>query len=52
MRILTFLFFNVPYFLVAKFFTLLNILNFHIKQLLSDEFNMAAIGNPLISLIL
>ena len=40
-------FLNVFYFLVAKFFILLNLLNSEIKRLLSDGFNTAAIGNSL-----
>jgi len=43
-----FYFLNFFYFLVANFFILLNLLNSYIKRLLSDGFNMAAIGNSLI----
>src|SRR6218665_2962779 len=39
-----FLFWNIFYFLVAKFISL-NLLNSCIKRLLSDGFNMAAIKN-------
>ena len=38
---------NVLYFLVAKILILLNLLNSYIKRLLSDGFNVAAIGNSL-----
>src|SRR6218665_3067680 len=42
-----FIFSNVFYFLVVKFFILLNLLNSCIKQFLSDEFNMASIKHSL-----
>src|SRR6218665_1806639 len=36
---------NISYFLVSRILTLLNLLISYIKRLLSDGFNMAAIGN-------
>jgi len=44
---LTFLFFNVFYFLMEKCVILQNLLNSDIKRLLSDGFNTAAVGNSL-----
>src|SRR6218665_3709961 len=40
-------FWNGFYFLEGKFLIQLNLLNSYIKRLLSDGFNMAAIGNSL-----